>query len=197
MQWIATNLQKPDYDYTASVQKRSGKGITVTVEDPQNLLGNHGESTFDFAHGKMATMIVTASKCDNHPTCFTTCTECTKKKLFWDRRVNRCKKVTSGFMSAQTCTACKKCKSWYDNEIKDTRWLTEVNQQFPCPCRAQNKGIGIDALSSTSNVKWGFDFSCLKEGLPQCLDSEKGEYGCILSEVCIFFFFYSAFYRCS
>ena len=46
LQHYGTNLDSPDYDYTASVEKVSG-GARVTVEDPQ---GTHRQLNTDVLH---------------------------------------------------------------------------------------------------------------------------------------------------
>ncbi len=57
VQHLDSNAVTPDYDYLAEVTQKNGNA-TVTIEDPEGLLGNHGESSFDFAEGKEASMIV-------------------------------------------------------------------------------------------------------------------------------------------
>ena len=49
LQHYGTNLDSPDYDYTASVEKVSG-GARVTVEDPQGTVYNHRQLNTDVLH---------------------------------------------------------------------------------------------------------------------------------------------------
>jgi len=60
VQWIDTKLSSPDYDYTARIGglSGSGRGVGFEVADPQGILGEHGESTYDFVAGKSGMLYV-------------------------------------------------------------------------------------------------------------------------------------------
>jgi len=53
-----TNLDTPDYDYTARIVATDG--TEIVIDDPQGILGVHGESTRFFAFGKTATLTIPA-----------------------------------------------------------------------------------------------------------------------------------------
>ena len=52
---MASIFATPDYDYEADVTKVSGNA-TVTVEDPDDILGQFHDSYFDCTVGKEATL---------------------------------------------------------------------------------------------------------------------------------------------
>lgn len=59
--WLNTALGKEtDYDYTAKIGglSSSGTGPSFIVNDPQGILGEHNESTYDFAAGESGTLCV-------------------------------------------------------------------------------------------------------------------------------------------
>jgi len=59
VQHIRTKLEEgPDYDYLANVATAPGERGCIILEDPDGLLGYHSESTFNFAQGKTATLII-------------------------------------------------------------------------------------------------------------------------------------------
>ncbi len=49
---------KPDYDYTAGISPVEGQAAAFFVEDPEGMLGTHGESEEFFAAGRNATLIL-------------------------------------------------------------------------------------------------------------------------------------------
>ena len=165
---IDSNLFRPDYDYLASVTKESGEA-TIQVNDPQSILGQHYESSFDFTLGKSATLIVKGTdSCSRSQTC----EECNKKeKCRWKNDVKSC--VASDGNKPEC--ACKKCLDWYNEEKKDTRWLEKLNEQFKCPCAVNNKMKEID---NPSNVKWSEDLGCKKT---DC-SFHPGAAGCLRSD---------------
>ena len=188
--WVATKLSEPDFDYTAIVEKVSGSAV-VKIEDPLGILGSHDESTYDYTLGKTATMIVLAncSKTTDESECIDNCEQCTANPdYFW---------FVGPYGSAQSCLKkfsfaswvfnlneacpCKKCLDWYNKEIKDTRWLKSLNDEFKCPCHVESGTFRLKAANSCAG-KWRMDWACIKGSKPFCSTFHLGAYGCIRSE---------------
>jgi len=53
-----SNLDAPDYDYTASISGIGGSSAGFVIDDPTGILGRHDESDFFYAKGKKATLII-------------------------------------------------------------------------------------------------------------------------------------------
>jgi len=60
LQHYGSTVSPPDFDYTMLIEKVGGNA-TVTIEDPEGILGDHGESSYFYADGKHATVIVEAA----------------------------------------------------------------------------------------------------------------------------------------
>lgn len=182
--WVATKLITPDYDYTAMVEKVSGSA-TVKIEDPLGLLGNHHESIFDYAKGKTATMIVRAncSQTTDKPECISDCEKCVNRIGYhWCSKKKTCISLLSiRYPIVERNCPCKKCLDWYNQEMKDTRWLRDLNEQFRCPCNVMLKRFGLKASNSCTE-DWSIDKACMKNTLPFCDTYHPGAYGCIRSE---------------
>ena len=63
IQWVASNRETPDYDYTAKIGGHGGgagwhAATNILLHDPDGVLGVHDESTFDFAAGKSGTLYI-------------------------------------------------------------------------------------------------------------------------------------------
>jgi hypothetical protein len=80
---VASKLSTPDYDYFAGITwTELPEGITVSVSNPQRLLGTHFESSFDFSVGKTATLTIEDECAPPQPgeeidcSCHKTCEDC-------------------------------------------------------------------------------------------------------------------------
>ena len=180
---IDSNLNSPDYDYQAQVQKQSGDA-NVEVQDPQGILGYHHESTYNFARGKSATLYVT-SKEEKPGDCSTyaTCDSCHKTtECQWKRASKSCITLPSykPLCRRETC-ACAECLSWYKDEKKDTEWLKKLNKQFKCPCRARLFNNEMREIDNPSNVSWKADSSCTNPESRGCTEYHPGASGCLRS----------------
>ena len=184
VKWVGTKLSTPDFDYTAAVEKISqNDGVNVKIKDPSRLLGLHHESYYDYTLGKSATMIVTAicnEVDENDPTCFNNCESCQKNSFTWFK--NKCLHNIKNVPKSSCKSFCEKCKAWYEEEVKDTKWLEELNREFPCPCKAITLVVGIDAAPCSSSIEWGFDKACLRNSYPLCGRFHSGAYGCMRSK---------------
>jgi len=115
----------PDYDYTARVEKVSGKAA-IEVLDPKGILGKHDESVENYAFGKSATLIVKDIDKPGSCSSFKKCKECNKQKnCEWRTRGKSCIIAISHSNKKPPC-ACENCLSWYTEEVKDIRWLEIV-----------------------------------------------------------------------
>ena len=187
--WVATKLSKPDFDYTAMVEKINGSA-TVKIEDPLSILGRHHESTYDYTLGKTATMIVIAncSETSDKGECIDNCEQCrANPDYFWVvgyyGSVQTCFKKAFGrlsFSSSEACP-CKKCLDWYNQEMKDTTWLKTLNDKIKCPCNVENGYFGLKTINSCAG-KWSADSACLKWSMPFCWLFHPGAHGCIRSK---------------
>ena len=76
---------------------------------------------------------------------------------------------------------CHQCEKWYREELKDLKWLHQMNSELPCPCKAAISSIytGLTTANLNSDVNWGMDFVCSRNGLPACSSYHPGAYGCI------------------
>ena len=91
IQHTGSILSTPDYDYTAQVSKVSGTA-KVTIRDTDRILGPHYESTFFYAKGRSAQVVVeydcsTSNSEDTSCQCrqLKTCSLCkTNSKCAWD-----------------------------------------------------------------------------------------------------------------
>lgn len=181
VQWVATNIRTPDYDYTASVtEEKKIKGVTVSVEDESGLLGYHYESYYDFTVGKSAVLIVKAEcdEVDKAASCFSNCTACQSNGFHWHDKNNRC--YSDRTVPTGRCS-CDECKVWYEKDKQDLKWLADVNKQIPCPCKVKKTIFGLDVLNSSPGIQWSTDIMC---GVMPflCKFFHPGAYGCIRSK---------------
>ena len=190
VRWVATNIRSgiPDYDYRAEISKVSGRGVVVRVEDPSNLLGSFYISHTDRTIGKEATLVVeavcTKDSKEKPASCYKTCSDCQESyKRRWDTTSKVCKDktVTQYFYPSPDCP-CKKCAKWYQEEKKDTKWLEDLNRDYPCPCRAVKTEGGLKSANENSTIAWYPDGACTKDGKGgsyDCEDFHPGASGCI------------------
>ena len=184
---VGSIYNTPDYDYRAYVSKVSGKA-KVTVSDPQGILGNHYESSYDYTKGKSATMVVVAdcssSWGETECACIESCETCnTVKSCIWATSFCRKKRWTERitYKLFSTSCPCQKCEEWYNAEKGDLSWLHDLNTNFKCPCRVQGT-INLSPVDNPSNQLWETDWACKSGGLPLCWKFHKGAYGCIRSQ---------------
>ena len=182
VRWVATNLATPDYDYKAYVTKVSGNA-TVTVEDPDNILGTFHDSFFDRTVGKEATLIVEGECLDEASDeiyCIDTCEECQSSPFRkWNTFLDRCEQF-NGF-NVPDCP-CTKCEEWYQQELADKRWLEEVNSEIPCPCKARYDGSGLRSANESSEINWKYDLACQHNSDPWCSKYHPGAFGCMRAD---------------
>lgn len=97
---------------------------------------------------------------------------------------------------SQECrnNACAKCQGWYGDEMQDTAWLDNVNNQIKCPCTV--RFVGHEMLHDDATGEWQVDLSCsptwqswaMTNVVPEylygggCARFHPGAYGCMRSE---------------
>lgn len=74
-------------------------------------------------------------------------------------------------------SACQKCKDWYDKEIRDTTWLTELNNEFKCPCTATLR----NGQMNVNSRQWKADISCRNPQSSGCKYYHPDAAGCLRS----------------
>ena len=181
VQWVASTLLRPDYDYTAQVSKMSGKAI-VKVEDPQRILGVYMDSTFDRTVGKKALLIVEAvcSNNEDDPVeCYKTCIECQRSnELRWDSVKSTCRNNSGKYASASVPECpCHACEKWYREEKVNIEWLNQLNSNVPCPCQVVKSwnSVGLQSANKNSKVTWDYDYACIRDELPACSSYHPGK----------------------
>ena len=182
VQWVASIFSTPDYDYTAQVSKESGTA-TVTVEDPDNILGTFHDSSFDRTVGKEATLIVKGECLDEASDeiyCIDTCEECQSSPFrIWNTFFDRCEQFNG--INVPDCP-CTKCEEWYQQELKESSWLEDLNSERPCPCKARNDGSGLRSASENREINWEYDWTCRLNSEPSCSDYHPGAFGCMRAD---------------
>jgi hypothetical protein len=180
-----SNLDSPDYDYTALIDWNGldvdGDGVDdfeITITDIQGILGIHYESSFDFAAGKSATLQILAlgEPCD-YPTCAACNANHEDEECEWNQDSKSCKEF-SGLLAffkddLEDC-ACEKCKAWAAKE-QDTSWIDQLPQ---CPCTVEpvTDFLGNDWLEVTGDDSWSNDFACNPNN--DC-GYHEGAHGCL------------------
>ena len=184
VRWVATNLATPDYDYTARASKESGTA-TVTVEDPDNILGTFHDSSFDRIVGKEATLIVEGECLDEESDkihCIDTCEECQSLPFrIWNPLRDICEK-SIGFILPDSDCPCKKCEKWYQEKLADSSWLEDLNLEIPCPCKARSDGNGLISANEMSEINWKYDSACQHDSEPLCSIFHPGAFGCMRAD---------------
>ena len=185
VRWVATNLETPDYDYTAQVSRESGDA-TVTVEDPDNILGTFYDSYFDRTVGKEATLIVEGGECLDEASdeihCIDTCDECQSSPFQkWNTLRDLCEQYI-GFILPDSDCPCKQCEEWYHDELKNISWLEGLNSARPCPCQAKYNLIGLTSANENSVINWYYDWFCLRNSFPFCSKFHPGASGCMRAD---------------
>ena len=190
VQWVATNrgARGPDYEYTAKVRKVSGEA-KIEVQDPQRILGAYTGGTTDRTVGKKAYLIVEAICKDNENDpmeCYKTCDECQRStERRWDSKKNVCRSNVGNYSTPNVPECpCHLCEKWYREELKDLKWLHQMNSELPCPCKAAISSFytGLTTANQNSDVDWGMDFACARNELPACSSYHPGAYGCIRAD---------------
>ena len=188
VQWVATNLDSPDFDYLADVSKQSGTA-TMRVEDPDEILGLHFDSTFDRTVDKKAFLFIEAM-CNGNDNdtveCYKTCEDCQKSLgRIWDSNKHICRSNIGRFSTSviPECP-CHLCERWYQEELRNLEWLNQTNSEVPCPCKAVTSwhGLGLTTANEHSVISWDMDLLCSRDRLPGCSLYHRGAYGCIQAD---------------
>ncbi|KAL7564364.1 hypothetical protein ACA910_001515 [Epithemia clementina (nom. ined.)] len=173
VQHVDSNLNTPDYDYTASITWTASPAWTITLSDPQSLLGSWFISTSDRTIGKSATLSIVQADgiCD-----YATCVECRgDSDCYWDLDTKACKKdcrVFGSFRNEDPADCpCEKCKAWAEAEREDLSWIDSLPQ---CPCTVTYSGNNNENYAPG---EWDEDSFCNPEA--DCSVNHPGAYGCI------------------
>ena len=184
VRWVASIYEPPDYDYVAKLEKVSGDA-TVTVDDPDHILGQFYRGSVDRTVGKEATLIVEGECSDDASDeiyCIDTCEECQSSPFrIWNTYRDRCEPSSNMSIPDSDCP-CTKCEEWYPEELTDSSWLEDLNSRRPCPCKAGNDGTGLTSASENSEIKWEYDWVCRLDSKPSCSDYHPGASGCMRAD---------------
>eukprot|EP00523_Entomoneis_sp_CCMP467_P023211 CAMPEP_0168830468 /NCGR_PEP_ID=MMETSP0727-20121128/1546_1 /TAXON_ID=265536 /ORGANISM="Amphiprora sp., Strain CCMP467" /LENGTH=1752 /DNA_ID=CAMNT_0008883699 /DNA_START=232 /DNA_END=5491 /DNA_ORIENTATION=- len=180
-----SNLQVPDYDYTASISVASDPNWEVIIDDPSTLLGTFYTSSYDRTIGKTAMLVLRQS--DSSCSQYTTCTDCAKEKArcFWSVDDKACNERASFLDSGPLTCPCTLCSNWFSRN-SDRSWMNDIPK---CPCK-------VDQVQETTNyifwetthtflhvadpedgVEWSNDDKCNPE--VEFCTYHPGAYGCL------------------
>lgn len=185
-----SNLENPDYDYTAAINwDTSNPDFEVTIDDPQGLLGVRNGNDVDLAAGKTATMKIKLLTSDCN---YDTCAECrADSQCLWDVNSKVCSldcrptrvrgRPRFNYSPPPESCPCEKCKEWARKEREERMQMDWVDNLPRCPCFTSISSLlGIEWLSvqvPEAGVDWDVDWNCNPN--VDCSNAHPGASGCL------------------